>query len=200
MPFRNAKLAWRTFLAQCFLTKMPSVIQTKGRATPNRLDLQLHAPLGAWTNSPCTRQRFGVIIVDGTRFFWRDSSYRSNDGRVFNAEDTPFNSYPWEAYDGRKKNDVRWPPIPKHGVTYNTLKWTATEEIPNLDNLLQSSRKETWMSDLIESVTPLEENWKNKLRTNTTSSDASSTSTPRANLTSPSIHGPAATHSIASPV
>ena len=151
-PTKRQKNLWRAFLAQSFLAKMPSAIQTKGRATPNRLDLQLENYLGKWTAHPSTRQCFDTLIGNNHRFLWTGSCYREAEGRLdLSPEEIPQPIYAVEKYDGRTKSDARWPAIDRSSVNWMALKWNAVPvDMPN--NLMDSGRREIWMADLIWNV------------------------------------------------
>ena len=151
-PTNHQKSIWRAFLAQCFLMKMPSAKQTKGRATPNRLDLQLEVELGRWIASPLSRQRFGEIVSRGRRMFRSDKGYAEKEKSVVLDADIECPYFPWERFDGRKKNDARWPPLPKHGITWNSIAWIGSDSRPKKENLLRSNTRECWMEDFICNV------------------------------------------------
>ena len=149
-PTKRQMNIWRAFLAQTFLVKMPSAIQTKGRATPNRLDLQLAEYLGRWTAHPATRQCFAILIGNNRRFLWNGSGYREeNSSEVLSPEDLPYPVYAVERYDGRTKNDARWPKIDRSGVNWLSLRWSPDPKPPP-NNFL--SRREDWMEDLVWNV------------------------------------------------
>ena len=151
-PSDHQKKIWRTFLAQLFLKKMPSAIQTKGRATPNRVDLQLSRPLGRWLFPPTTRQRFRILYCNDIRFEWDGSHYiHEHTKEKTEPEDLPSPIYGWERYDGRRKSDKRWPSINKQKVDWKSLGWKVVPT-PVCTNLLQSHRRESWMADYIHNT------------------------------------------------
>ena len=102
---------------------MPSAIETKGRATPNRLDLQLARKLGEWIAFPLTRQRFDKIVSRGRRLFRRETGFSETHGPIVEDEHIPTPFYAWERFDGRKKKDARWPPLPTKKVIWKDIAW-----------------------------------------------------------------------------
>ena len=151
-PTEKQKNIWRAFLAQTYLMRMPSAIETKGRATPNRLDLQLAQELGEWTASPLTRQRFDEIVSRGRRLFRRDTGFSETQGPVVEDGSIPTPFYAWERYDGRKKKDARWPPLPSNKVIWNDIAWKGFP-VPNPGtDTMKSAERESWMREYICNV------------------------------------------------